>query len=219
MRIVFALPIVIYLMSLAGCASNQKLQQLLEEKNKLQIEYTKVSDELSLLRQDWHDLQNEESAAKLVLNLREKLRKAEEYRSSVQSMLSSNTETIDWLRSQNDDLTKSIRQSKNTIVELQKELSACQKTIEATISQRIKGGVYINLGGGHWISKVIDGGRFVLLEDGSLWEISSIDRINTAIWLPITDIMVLENQAGVFPYTLVNTDDRETAEAKYIGNQ
>ncbi|MCZ6689958.1 MAG: hypothetical protein O7H41_10175 [Planctomycetota bacterium] len=80
------------------------------------------------------------------------------------------------------------------------------------------GKVYAGTGGGHWVMKKIDAGEMILLEDGSLWEISPIDRIDTMLWLPITNITVLENE-GFFPYKLVNTDDGESVEAKYIGRK
>lgn len=76
-----------------------------------------------------------------------------------------------------------------------------------------KGVVYLGVGAGHWIQKVIDRGEYIKLEDGSLWAISTLDRIDTCIWLPIDDITVIENDSGLYPYKLVNTDRGETAEA------
>lgn len=58
----------------------------------------------------------------------------------------------------------------------------------------------------HWIESVHQNGKIVILEDGSVWEISSLDRINTALWLPITSIVACPNK-------LINTDDGEKAEA------
>ena len=77
--------------------------------------------------------------------------------------------------------------------------------------------VYSGVSGGHWVKKVSNNGKIVFLEDGSIWEISPIDIIYTMLWLPITEIYVMENQ-GVYPYKLINTDDGETAEAKYLGS-
>jgi len=75
---------------------------------------------------------------------------------------------------------------------------------------------YINLGSGHWITKNIEQGKFIMLEDGSLWEVSPIDRIYSMLWLPIAEISVLETQNPFYSYTLVNTDDGEKVEAKLI---
>ena len=60
---------------------------------------------------------------------------------------------------------------------------------------------------GHWVSKVTDGGRFVSLEDSSFWEISSIDLIDTSLWLPTTNITICDGD------TLINTDDGEKVSA------
>jgi len=68
----------------------------------------------------------------------------------------------------------------------------------------------------HWIQKVIDNGKYILLEDKSLWEISPIDVIYTSIWLPITNIVIVESKNPSYPYFLINTDDGEKVEAKLI---
>jgi len=80
-------------------------------------------------------------------------------------------------------------------------------------------GEYVGVGSGHWIKKVSSGGRIVELEDGSLWEIKAVDRTNTALWLPVTNISVLlaKTPVGEYKYTLLNKDDGETALAKYLG--
>lgn len=56
----------------------------------------------------------------------------------------------------------------------------------------------------------------ITLEDGSIWEVSPIDTINSSIWLPISNIVVVED-SGLFPYKLINSDDREAVNAKYLG--
>jgi hypothetical protein len=77
---------------------------------------------------------------------------------------------------------------------------------------------YIGTGGGHWIQEVMEGGKYIILEDNSLWEISSLDRIYTGIWLPISNIAVIYT-GDYYPYTLVNTDDNESAQARYLGTK
>lgn len=79
-------------------------------------------------------------------------------------------------------------------------------------------GGYAGSSGGHWVKSKVDNGAMVILEDGSMWEINSLDRINTALWLPITNVTVLKAGApvGDYKYTLINTDDGEKALAKYL---
>ena len=79
-------------------------------------------------------------------------------------------------------------------------------------------GEYIT-GRGHWIDEVSSNGAIVTLEDGSMWDIATIDRIDTAIWLPTTDITVMRDRrlVGDYKYVLVNTEDGEKAHARYLG--
>jgi len=76
--------------------------------------------------------------------------------------------------------------------------------------------VYSGLGPGHWIMKKMDFGQYIQLEDGSLWEISSMDKYKTSIWLKLNNITVIESKNALYPYILVNTDQGETAEAKLV---
>ena len=80
------------------------------------------------------------------------------------------------------------------------------------------GGVYSDPGGGHWITENSDDGSVLTLEDGSLWLVDPVDRADTAVWVASTDIVVRDTSPdGEYDYTLVNTDDSETAHAKYLG--
>jgi hypothetical protein len=85
----------------------------------------------------------------------------------------------------------------------------------------LTGAGYPGVGSAHWIQTVSDNGRIITLEDGSLWDVQSIDRINTALWLPITDIVVklAPSPIGEYRYQLINKDDGETALVKYLGNE
>jgi hypothetical protein len=80
---------------------------------------------------------------------------------------------------------------------------------------------YAGSSGGHWIRSKADNGAIITLEDGSMWEVNSLDRINTTLWLPVTNVTILKaNQpVGEYRYTLINTDDGEKALAKYLGKQ
>jgi hypothetical protein len=63
--------------------------------------------------------------------------------------------------------------------------------------------------GGHWIQSVLDSGRVIRLEDGSLWQVDSIDRITSSIWLPVSNIIICGNR-------LINEDDKEAVNAQRI---
>jgi hypothetical protein len=62
---------------------------------------------------------------------------------------------------------------------------------------------------GHWISGNIDDGKYIKLDDGSLWEVSGVDTVDSSLWLDLDDIIVCDGK-------LINTDDKESVEAKRI---
>ena len=62
---------------------------------------------------------------------------------------------------------------------------------------------------GHWVESVSTDGQIVKLEDGSIWEVDAVDAIDSALWLPITDIVACNDK-------LINTDDNETVSATPI---
>jgi len=62
---------------------------------------------------------------------------------------------------------------------------------------------------GHWVESVSDDGEIVKLEDGSIWEVDGADTIDSALWLPTTEIVVCDGR-------LINTDDNEKVSATQI---
>ena len=80
-------------------------------------------------------------------------------------------------------------------------------------------GNYIGTGK-HFIDEVDKDGAIVILEDDSVWEVESTDRIDTSLWLETTDITVSKDPRaiGEYKYILRNTEDHETAHAKYQGD-
>ena len=73
----------------------------------------------------------------------------------------------------------------------------------------------------HWIRENVGSGDMLILEDGSVWKINPVYRVNAMLWLPVSNILVLDGsgrcQAG--EYLLVNSDDGESACAAPLGSQ
>lgn len=61
----------------------------------------------------------------------------------------------------------------------------------------------------HWIKSASSDGRIVILEDGSVWEVDPVDRIDSMLWLPTSDVIACEDK-------LTNTDDNESVDARRI---
>ncbi len=90
----------------------------------------------------------------------------------------------------------------------------------ATVVPHRSPAAYHGSSDGHWI-KVNSGGKTITLEDGSLWQINSVDQIDTTLWLPITEISVIRDDqgGGEYKYLLINKEDGEKAQAKYLGKE
>lgn len=80
------------------------------------------------------------------------------------------------------------------------------------------GSTYHSIGDNHWIKSKSNDGNIIILEDGSTWEVSPLDRIDCILWLPLTDIVVAESNNPLYPYRLINSDDGETVEAKLLSD-
>ena len=74
---------------------------------------------------------------------------------------------------------------------------------------------------GHWIQENIDSGSMIILEDGSIWQIDPMDKIEAMLWLPISNITVVisNNVSPGYDYLIINTYDGEKAHAKYLGSK
>lgn len=62
---------------------------------------------------------------------------------------------------------------------------------------------------GHWVDSVMEDGSIVRLEDGSLWEVDAVDTVDSALWLPTTEIIVCDGK-------LINTEDKESVSVRRL---
>jgi hypothetical protein len=84
-----------------------------------------------------------------------------------------------------------------------------QPTVARAALRPAGGGGSSGCESGHWIDSVMDDGTYIKLEDGSLWEVDAADTVDSALWLPTTEIVACHGK-------LINTDDSETVEAQRI---
>ena len=68
-----------------------------------------------------------------------------------------------------------------------------------------------NCGSGLSILSVQGDGKIIKLDDGSLWEVNDVDTVDTALWLPATDVVVCNGK-------IINTDDNESADVTPISS-
>ena len=73
--------------------------------------------------------------------------------------------------------------------------------------------MYLNTGN-HFITKISDFGRLIVLEDGSRWDVSSIDKATSMMWL-ITDNVLVES-AYDNRCKITNIKRKESVEASHL---
>ena len=56
-----------------------------------------------------------------------------------------------------------------------------------------------------------DDGSILILADGSVWEVSPVDRVDSALWLPTEDIIIPDSGD-----CLINKDNGEKVDARRI---
>jgi hypothetical protein len=69
-------------------------------------------------------------------------------------------------------------------------------------------------GVGQSIAAIASDGSIIVLDDGSIWIVASYDQPTSAVWLDGTSITVSSSGDQ-----LIDTDDQETVDAKYIGQE
>jgi hypothetical protein len=68
----------------------------------------------------------------------------------------------------------------------------------------------------HYVSKNMGSGRYLLLDDKSVWKIDTFDRLNALLWSFLDEIVVVTDSSCLY-YHLINTDQTEGACATYLG--
>jgi len=186
------------------------------QQSELLDKLARATDSLAEARSDWQALQNENETAALVDRLRSEITVASANYESLADKSKRDDTTI-------QTLTQELAQAREELDSLRKEHEQVARerdnALNYTSKPEVVGKSYAAVGGGHWVRKKIDSGRIILLEDGSLWQINSIDRIDTMLWLPTENIAVLEISGYVGAYRLVNSDAGDDVLAIYIGKQ
>lgn len=64
------------------------------------------------------------------------------------------------------------------------------------------------------LSEIVSNGRFLILNDGSVWEIHPSDQVVAREWLTPSVITVKATQDETFPFELKNEDTQSSVKAK-----
>lgn len=71
----------------------------------------------------------------------------------------------------------------------------------------------------HWLKEVQKGGRVIILDDESIWEIAPPHAGDICTWDLVSGIAVSDGMDPVFPIKLVNTGIGESVDARYVGRR
>ncbi len=80
---------------------------------------------------------------------------------------------------------------------------------------------YSNAGEKEWITDNADG-KILILSDGSMWEIMGVDTVDSSLWLPVDDVIVMraDKPVACFTYTIIDASEQaEKVQAKYLGQK
>ena len=77
-------------------------------------------------------------------------------------------------------------------------------------------GPYAGVNVRHWIKSVVERGQTIQLEDGSIWQINPFNKVDAILWMVVERITVIDSGNALYPYKLINSDGRSSAEAKLI---
>ena len=71
---------------------------------------------------------------------------------------------------------------------------------------------------GYWLKEVARGGRIIILGDESRWEVAPLFMGDTCTWHLVSGITVLDGDNPSYPFKLMNTNNKDIVDAKYLGN-
>jgi len=91
------------------------------------------------------------------------------------------------------------------------------KTTQKSETAAPSANTYAALGGGHLLREVSEQGRFLMLEDGSRWEVHPRDRFQTIDWESNASLTVRTTRAeDGYSFEIVNTQTDEGALARFV---
>lgn len=71
----------------------------------------------------------------------------------------------------------------------------------------------------HWLKEVQKGGRVIILDDESIWEIPPSYAGDTCTWDLVSGIVISDGENPEFPFQLINTGIGESVDARHLGRR
>ena len=71
----------------------------------------------------------------------------------------------------------------------------------------------------HWLKEVQRGGRVIILDDESIWEVAPSHAGDMCTWDLVSGIAISDGKDPTFPFRLINTGIDEGVDARHLGRR
>ncbi len=179
-----------------GCTSKADLERVSQERDHLAGDLAQAQADLAALR-------DTNEAAKRIEQLRSEINEGKKRIASLESDVSSAKSAMEkasGLAQENAELKTEIKKYKDMFA----------------MQMQVRGIEYPGVGQAHGVKANIDRGEVIVLDDGSIWRVSPLSRLDASLWMRFDEVTVIENAGGLYPYRLINTSQKESAEASCV---
>jgi hypothetical protein len=87
----------------------------------------------------------------------------------------------------------------------------------ATVLTNVASQDYRGINLDHSITRLSDGGKVVVLDDGSTWQISPVYQSKTLLWAVTQKVVVTPGGSSQYSYQLANGTTKEAVQAQFTG--
>jgi cell division protein FtsB len=175
--------------------SHKKLSRVSSQNAELNSRTAALLNENSQLTNDNAGLRQQNAALEEMLHTKDEMLRAEE--EALKKAIADFSDTNQSHVERNIDIPK----EKQPASPLQGKTTAATSSLRLPIT-------------GEYIKSKSDDGSLIVLSDGSAWEVSSLSQIDTALWLELTDVTIIDGDDPSYPYKMINKDDNEVADVK-----
>ncbi|KDR96594.1 hypothetical protein SAMN02745945_00158 [Peptoclostridium litorale DSM 5388] len=138
---------------------------------------------------------------------------------SLKKTLSSIGQSIDVIEDMKNDSFKKLEKdmefgSKEVIVGAEMGISDITEETDEEETPKVK----YEVGNKYALESILESGRYIQLEDESIWEVNTDEEQDLSVWEKGSNIILLESQNKTYPYKMLNIESDESVEVKLLSN-
>ena len=136
---------------------------------------------------------------------------------SLEKTLSSIDESIDVIEDMKNDSLEKLEQDmelslKEVIVGAEMGISDITEEEDTEETPEVK----YEVGSKYALESILESGRYIQLEDESIWEVNTDEKKDLNVWEKGEQIILLESQNKTYPYKMLNIESDESVEVKLL---